>query len=299
MKSTRLGQAGARVAAAACVVVGIGLLQAPSTTAGPGPASPPQACEPVDSGVAASCPSALMGDVGDAENPAIDLPDLSPDVTQVQVEHEWATLNDDGTWTYGPAWLNFDTVSKNVGRVPLELRAENVSLDQSAVSQCISWTTNFVCRQRTGVGNLEWHQAHLHFHFHEFASYELRRLLPSGEPDLNESGLLAASPKVSFCMEDTNRTSGESSPIPRYKGCLQVDQGISPGWEDLYDIGVDGQTLPLGSLGEGDYALVVTLNSQGRLYERTARNNRVIATVRISQLGTLFPAAEILAKNAG
>jgi hypothetical protein len=240
-----------------------------------------------------------LGELGDAQNPSITLPDLSPNVTEVYIDYQSVELDQEtGQWNTSGPMLEFDTWAQNLGKVPVELQADDPgNLAGSSVSQCVSWTTNLVCRQRQTVGGFVWHDAHVHYHFEDFASYELRALLPDGEPDFSDSGLLATSPKVSFCLEDSTKVSDDAPVAPRYTTCNPVQEGISPGWTDIYPSGIEGQTLSLDRLTDGRYALVITLNPAQHLYETNPTNNRVVATLAISHLGSLFPQAEIVQKE--
>ena len=166
------------------------------------------------------------------------------------------------------------------------------------MSQCVSWTTT-LCRETRSVGGFVWHQEHLHYHYEDFASYELRRLNTAGEADMSAAGLITASPKVSFCLVDSTQVRSDAVPVPRYNSCQPLEEGISPGWSDVYHSDLEGQSLSLDGLTDGSYALLIAMDTSNRLYETDDTNNRVIATVAIRYLGQPFPEAEIIAKHTG
>jgi Lysyl oxidase len=286
-----------RIAVTAVASSLLALTWAP-VTAGP----MPPACNPTVSGLAVpGCPSTLLGEVGDVQHPTVEVPDLSPDVTEVYIDYESISFDPHSQRViFGRSALNFDTRSQNLGRVPVEIRADDFTDIQgtSPVSQCVSWTTNYACRGYQRVGGFSWHDEHKHFHFDDFASYELRRLLPGGEPDFSPEGLLASSPKVSSCLVDSTKIRPDALPMSRYNSCTPAEQGISPGWADVYPAGIEGQLLWLEhGFADGRYALVVTLNGVRRLFESDADNNRIAVTLELSQLWTFNPQVVIVDKD--
>src|SRR5688572_24190811 len=141
-------------------------------------------------------------------------PDLQPDVTTVNLSRDFIFDPVSETFVQDPTTppdLYFDTRSQNVGDVPLELLAEKPDdLMNSSVTQCVSWADTpvlslvtddkAVCRERATVGGFSYHDAsgHNHFHFDDFADYELRTFNRKGQVDWSSRGLLKTSEKVSF-----------------------------------------------------------------------------------------------------
>jgi hypothetical protein len=282
------------LAALACGALAVGWLPASA-----GPSLVPPACNPTVSGVAMpGCPSTLLSSVDAIQHPSVAFPDLSPDVTEVFVTYDSITFDDQtGQWTLGSPILNFNTLSQNLGRVPLDLQADNpTEVTGSTVSQCVSWSVSLVCRQREQVGGFVWHDEHKHYHFQDFASYELRRLLPDGSPDFTASGLISTSPKVSFCLVDSTKVRDDAVPVGRYNTCNPVEEGISPGWADEYPSGLEGQTLALNGVTDGRYALVIAMNAGHHVWETNTANNRIVALIKIDHLGAFSPEAQILDK---
>jgi hypothetical protein len=261
----------------------------------------PPACDPTGKTgpFVPACPATLLAEAEAIQSPTINLPDLSPDVTETWIYYDYVGF-DGHDFVYGPAHLTFDTWAKNVGNYPVDLLVDQPeNLGNSTVSQCLSWTTDFVCRQRQPVGGFTWHDAHKHYHFDNFAKYELRRLNADGTPDFTSDGLLASSPKVSFCLEDSFKFRGDAFPVSRYNLCDGVEEGISPGYSDIYPAYLEGQDVPLTGIGDGTYALVVTLNPAGNVFETTLDNNRIILTVRLDGVDTTNPTGAILEKHLG
>lgn len=211
-------------------------------------------------------------------------PDLSPDVTQTYMGAEWITYN--GTaFTYGPPVFYFDTHARNLGTVALDLQSEDVTnLQNPPASQCVAWTLN-VCRERVLVGGFEVHPTHNHIHFSDFARYELRHLQADGTPDYSAAGLIGLSDKVSFCLIDSRSLRlPHSSPAPAYPVCNGVREGISAGWADIYSSDLEGQSMKVGTLSDGRYALVISMNTAGNVHESAYDNNKVTVIVEFANL---------------
>jgi hypothetical protein len=111
-------------------------------------------------------------------------------------------------------------------------------------------------------GLFEYATCHAHLHFRNYATYEL--VDPAGERIL-----LAA--KRGFCMLDVAKYHAVDAPKPgkwQYRSCGNLvtpgDQGISPGWADVYDKRLDGQFFvldePGAEVGPGSYVIRITVN---------------------------------------
>jgi hypothetical protein len=226
---------------------------------------------------------------------AEDLPNLVPDPpSYVDVAYSNSTLDPLGLITgppVAPRVLRFTSAIWNRGSRPIEIlgtpTTDPLTLD---ASQCTEWT-GALCTTRRPAGQLYWHHAHRHWHFRDFELYELRRLLPNGTPDRSVDGLLGASGKASFCLEDSD--SNDSS-VPFYHTCSGFLQGISPGWADVYDASLPGQSLPIEGLADGRYALVFTVDPDRRLVESDKTDNVAWAVVELYNDGT---AARIVASG--
>jgi hypothetical protein len=223
--------------------------------------------------------------------------------------------------------LRFALATMNVGDWALDLVGEVVAPhgeapeEEAIARQCVRFvldTGAVQCLERREVGTLVWHPEpdHQHWHFADFADYELRVLTPSGQPDMSPGGLVAASEKVSFCLLDSsqawapfvhtsdpakNVTEAEENlrqatlwakafrSVPRNSRCPEDDpdlrQGISPGYQDVYAASTSGQSVPLGGVPDGTYALVVTVNPRGVLFEATRSDNTASVAVRIEPDG--------------
>lgn len=228
-------------------------------------------------------PGCVPSLAGDALGPPEQLPNLVPDVQSVQIfpMFVWDPVSE--TFVPGPPNLWFDTHAQNLGDVPMQLTFSGLEdPDTAQASQCVAWTAGRVCREQRPVGGFEWHAEHSHFHFTEFAEYELRRVTAAGEPDYSAAGLAGVSEKVSFCLMDSQQVEPDASPAPFYTVCSPALQGVSPGWTDIYDASIPGQQFDLSGLTDGRYALIVKMDYGNRLLETNDTDNTVVVTLDIT-----------------
>ncbi len=132
------------------------------------------------------------------------------------------------------------------------------------------------------AGCMIFHDAHLHWHFEDFANYELRT--PFGN-------VVGINEKVSFCMVDTVP---RDPPLPgqpdlqHYVSCEEDDtEGISVGWADIYDSSLAGQEIDITGLPDGDYCLAVEADPSNLIVESDELNNESLRAIRISG-GSVF-----------
>jgi Lysyl oxidase len=125
------------------------------------------------------------------------------------------------------------------------------------------------------------HLAHNHWHFQDFAKYELRPMATDGPSET----VVGSSDKVSFCLVDTNQVRndlpGFSSTRYYGVGLLHCDKdevtGISIGWSDLYSAGLADQWIDIGPKGggipNGTYCMISTVDPSDHLLEIKETNN--------------------------
>lgn len=229
---------------------------------------PAQAEDPLDP---------VLGDPGRA------LPNLVPNVEDLLIQT--FRFTDDGFTFENGLFLWFDTRAQNLGDVPLQITVDEVETPEtSTVSQCVSWRSAdaHVCRETEEAGGFEWHAAHNHFHYTDFARYELRTLAADGRPDYSDAGLLRVSEKVSFCLIDSERVQDDGSATQFYMTCLPTVQGVSPGWTDIYTADLEGQNFSIEGLSDGRYALIIDMNYAGTIQETDDTDDFLEATIELS-----------------
>ena len=136
------------------------------------------------------------------------------------------------------------------------------------------------------VGTMVWHPAptHMHWHFTDFATYEL----------LNEDMTHAVrSGKESFCLANTDAVdfTGEGAEWSAYEDDLgsvcggyevrSIREVLSAGWGDTYAQFRAGQSFPIKNLADGVYYVRVLANPDGTLVESDTTNNESLRKVRI------------------
>jgi hypothetical protein len=111
-------------------------------------------------------------------------------------------------------------------------------------------------------GRIIYHAAHSHFHFADFAAYELLKKDGSG----NYLGT-GAGTKTSFCITDNDPQRGGYP--PQYTTCQRQKQGLTPGWGDTYGAHLPEQWIDVGEdeLEDGEYGLKSTVDPLGLLNE--------------------------------
>jgi hypothetical protein len=207
--------------------------------------------------------------------------------------------SDDGQHTA----IRLSVSTANRGRHALELSGVPDSVpgpeQHTTAYQCLAWTTHRACQNRRPVGRFVFHQEHLHYHFEDYANYELRRLLPNGQPDMSPQGVAAPGGKASFCLIDYDPDGPPQHPVyseahPLYLSCAAGVtagvgfQGISPGWKDTYVSSLDGQQILIDDVPDGRYAVVVTADPDDRLHETVETDNVSFTAIELKN-GALLP----------
>jgi len=212
-----------------------------------------------------------------------------------------------GTSVHGIA-LRFTATVANVGPFPVDLAglAVPVGAQTSPALQCVQWV-GAACIERAQVGEFVWHaqaaparvqavrpEDDLRAAASRMLSLGLA-VLPcvdaDGRPAAGDDAVVAAAPKVSFCLRDDEpEPDAGGAPVGLYQACAANLQGISPGWADLYNWQLEGQELPIDGVADGEYALVITVNPAGLLHETTTTDNQSYRRVRIRRYGSYVEA---------
>jgi hypothetical protein len=188
----------------------------------------------------------------------------------------------------GQPELRFAFRSWNSGLGPLELYAGEIAQGRQSVYQRVYNDDDTY--SDTLAGNFEWHQGHNHFHFDDYAFYEL----PGGKGNAQRS-----SAKTSFCLMDTaaqdlSLPGAPSAPV--YTSCGNFFQGMSVGFGDTYGSHLSGQEISLKKVKDNDYRLITTVDPQDRLLETDETDNESCVLLRIVA-STSTPTVEILDAN--
>ncbi|PYM13498.1 MAG: hypothetical protein DME18_08885 [Verrucomicrobia bacterium] len=184
--------------------------------------------------------------------------------------------------------LRFSNAIANLGEGPMEVVPQNnaVTGTTDAYQRLYSHDAdgNWYVVSTTYVGTFVFHPQHNHWHFENFARYELHDVAPDGSVG---GTVLASNSKVSFCLTDSVLvdSSLEHVGAQTYVDCDQVDpQGISVGWADVYASSLFGQSLDITGIRNGDYWIVSTADPDNLLNEgggAAESNNTAAVKLRI------------------
>ena len=187
----------------------------------------------------------------------------------------------------GTKLLRFSNTVANLGDGRLELRSENdpITGTTQAYQRLYSHDSNgnWYLSGETLVGNFRFHVAHNHWHFEDFAVYELRDVADDG----GVGGVLRSTEKVTFCIIDTGLfdASLEHATGPTYSSCgPSATQGLSVGWGDKYTWNLAGQSIDITDVPNGDYWLVSTADPEHLIDEgggARETNNTAAAKIRL------------------
>lgn len=195
------------------------------------------------------------------------LPDLSPFAIY---DLRLATLN-------SRKILKFSASFVNKGKRQFELIGDpNVKGDgyRNVYQRTIKDDGSF---QDKIVGNFEWHEAHDHYHYGDFAEYVFG---PVKLALSNSKAPLAIRQKTTFCLRDNELAMPdlEGAPVNKgFVGCNQTRQGVSVGWTDIYKYDLPDQYIDVHDMPAGTYQLSFFLDSNQRFSEESKENN--ISTV--------------------
>lgn len=126
------------------------------------------------------------------------------------------------------------------------------------------------------AGSFEFHPAHNHVHFTDYALYTLQPVDAPG-------GSARTSSKTTFCIIDTTRVKRlpGSPKRPVYTTCSSTVQGMSKGWGDTYPYYLAGQAIDISGLPDGDYRLTIEADYKNRIIEGDDSNNMSTLNLRL------------------
>ena len=181
--------------------------------------------------------------------------------------------------------MRFGATSWNSGAAKLELVARNPVTDpdgqvRQAVDQRI-YCSGGAFYDRP-AGKAEFHAAHNHVHFNDYANYILE--LADGTTQNPRKGT-----KTTFCIMDTSGVNPQlkgASGSAVFYWCPTQDpsfntQGMSVGWGDTYSANLAGQSLLVGDLAPGMYRLRHVFDPKNLLLEQSETDNESCRRIEI------------------
>jgi hypothetical protein len=188
--------------------------------------------------------------------------------------------------------LRFSNTSWNAGQGRLEMRGETVSDSRTKVYQRIY--DNAGGFTEVYIGDFIFHPSHNHWHFENYADYELwtrteyDKWIASGR--VNGQAQKRGT-KTTFCIMDNIKIQSlPGSPSSAvYTQCGQTLQGMSIGWGDIYDYSLPDQWIDLGSstLPDGKYVLRSVTDPKNLIFE-SANNDPSRESVQANEAVTFF-----------
>jgi len=199
--------------------------------------------------------------------------------------------------------LVFSSAVDNVGRGPLLIEGERPARETAAMAvRQLVRRTDGGSRTRELPGEIRYAETETHEHWHllGFEVYELRAA--------GDGSLARPSEKTGFCLGDRYETEqgervegkperaiwtdecGRDQP-----GLLTVRQGISPGYGDDYDPGLEGQYVDVTNVPPGRYLLVHRANPERSIEEASYENNAASVLIQLRRSGAI-PTVRVLAR---
>jgi hypothetical protein len=165
--------------------------------------------------------------------------------------------------------LRFGATTWNAGTGPLELAAGEVETGSGKlrVYQVVYQTVGSPVLRFAGA--FEYHPAHNHMHFNDYALYSLQPVNASG-------GSLRTGAKTTFCVMDTYAVNPLLTGAPGrafYSTCGRDLQGMSVGWADYYGPDLAGQDIDFTGNPDGIYQLKIEVDPKKVLQETNEADN--------------------------
>jgi hypothetical protein len=199
-------------------------------------------------------------------------PFLLPDLVPVAPDEIYVS------YERGEKLLRFSTTIENRGEGTLYLRGEGeMAGGEVPATQVIDHREGGMYERP--AGRMIRDEAHRHWHFENFALFELWR-----HEDNLPAGPVEREHKITFCLIDEARIAPEREDLaaePRFLECDWRHQGISSGWRETYVASLPGQSLDITSLPNGRYALRTTLDPANLILESDIANNSVTVVLDI------------------
>ena len=226
-------------------------------------------------------PAPRRPDTGEAPSepfghaPVVSAPDPAtlPDLRALPALDMWVDAHRDGR-----EWLNFSATLWNAG--PGNLVVEGYRQPGEDVMDAWQYflQPDGTVTGRASAGRLEYdtRDGHNHWHFRQFATYQLLD---------SDKGKVVRSKKEAFCLAptdaiDTTAPNAVWNPYSIGLGsacggpnALWIRENLDVGWGDTYYQGLPGQSFEVTHLPNGRYYVAVIANAKDKLIESDTSNN--------------------------
>jgi hypothetical protein len=212
---------------------------------------------------------------------------LLPDLFPLGTGHltNWTVSTSGGVST-----LKYETAMANWGQGPFELRASGqfrTNLDGSTsqlINQRIYNSDGTFTDQFAGW--FDYNPSDGYIHYNDMAHANIRiRTAGDGIGDIVATGV-----KTSYCLIDIQHSNAGLPGSPSssvYNTCGSVMQGISVGWNDVYGSGLNGQSVNVTGIPNGNYWLEDVADPLGAVQESNEGNNATRIAITLSTLPTV------------
>jgi hypothetical protein len=212
--------------------------------------------------------------------PAVAAADRLPDLRMAKLS-DFRIVNSGGR-----RLLRFSSTMANLGRGPLEVRANRASTKSPwNVDQVIHLGNGRIRRVDTTATMQYGGDGHGHWH--------VARMV---EVDLWSSSLHATGAKIGYCFFDTTRVGrllrgSPSRPVYRESMCarrlgLTSRVGISVGWGDRYQWSLPFQWVDITGFPAGNYTVRAMVDARNQFIETSNVNNCTYSRIRFNATGT-------------
>jgi hypothetical protein len=179
------------------------------------------------------------------------------------------------------------TINVTRALMTIEYDFREFSADECAVQEGCIWSAGARKLLRVDVGVMNvgasdlqigdparrpdifyWSPCHAHYHLRGLANYRLLTL---------NGHQVARAYKQGFCLRDDH-------PKMSYAGDAKFTcnfQGISRGWQDIYDKSLDCQWVDISGVPAGNYNLEIVVNPNRIFPESNYNNNKVVLRVYV------------------
>jgi hypothetical protein len=156
---------------------------------------------------------------------------------------------------------------------PMIVRGRRSSTSAPMIAEQVIHNRDGSSTVRRRIGQLHYETApdHSHWHYKGLDHYEVLRA--------SDRKLVRPAYKAGFCMPDrlfTPDHCGSGRPA-----ALTVQEGLSPGFVDLYQAYLEGQSIDVTGVKPGVYNLVHRVNADSSLCESNLSNNAAAAKIRL------------------
>ena len=178
------------------------------------------------------------------------------------------------TWT-----VEFSSTLVNVGKGDFHATAKRMANGSWTVTQDIAYDGGGADHVDIPAEPVWAGDGHEHWHLKRVVEYHL---VPHQAGGRRTSDVRLTDHKIGFCIYDFAKQDlgyGPDEKVYDREGCGQHDaamltMGLSPGWGDVYNWALPGQSIDISGLTDGPYRITAVADEKGVFHEASTDNNR-------------------------